>query len=226
MQESRHVWQAIAASLPEGARFAGGPLEPLAGEIYPSEWHLVERNAPERIRDFRAGRIYARSALGELSVPPLPIHAHASRAPVWPRGVVGSISHCAHFCGAVVAFERDIQAIGFDVEDASSLKEELETIITTDSEIMRASLRAPYNRGETAKVLFSIKESVYKAYAPSTGSYLDFLDITLELDWAASCFQARIINRARPSLLGSRIINGVFGRTALTVFALAYRPAE
>ncbi|WP_246097625.1 4'-phosphopantetheinyl transferase superfamily protein [Streptomyces botrytidirepellens] len=43
------------------------------------------------------------------------------------------------------------------------------------------------------RLLFSMKEAVYKAWYPATGRRLDFEDADIEVDAAAASFTARII---------------------------------
>ena len=70
----------------------------------------------ERRNDFIRGRIAARRALRELGVPPGTIPIGPWRLPVWPQGVVGSISHSAGAGVAVAARAADLRGIGIDVE--------------------------------------------------------------------------------------------------------------
>ena len=78
----------------------------------------LARAVPTRQREFLAGRFCAREALREIA----PQRADATlaigenRAPIWPDGTVGSITHTGGIAAAAVARTSDARAIGLDVE--------------------------------------------------------------------------------------------------------------
>ena len=63
---------------------------------------------------------------------------------------------------------------------------------------------------DLGKLLFVIKEAVYKAYFPSAGVFLDFHDVKVEIDLARAAFVAFLINSSTPSLAGRRHLTGRF----------------
>src|SRR5690242_7832438 len=73
-----------------------------ASPLYLEESVLVKNAVEKRIAEFCAGRHCAREALRALGRTPGAILAEG-RAPIWPDGVVGAITHCTGYCGAVVA---------------------------------------------------------------------------------------------------------------------------
>jgi 4'-phosphopantetheinyl transferase EntD len=85
----------IGTLLPEAVRHAEAygdvPDEP----PFPGEADLVADAVEKRRREFVTTRRCARQALAQLGVPPVPIRPGPGRAPVWPAGVVGSLTHCA-----------------------------------------------------------------------------------------------------------------------------------
>jgi 4'-phosphopantetheinyl transferase EntD len=72
-------------------------LAPLA-----EEEPLIARSVAKRRNEFITVRYCARIALGELGFPAVPILKGEKGEPCWPDGVVGSLTHCAGFRGAVV----------------------------------------------------------------------------------------------------------------------------
>jgi 4'-phosphopantetheinyl transferase EntD len=148
---------------------------PLMGEeaIGAADW------APNRRREFAAGRTAARLALSYLGELATAVPRGPDRAPIWPKGIVGSISHCEGFCGAVAAREVDVASIGFDVEIAESLPEELHSMIFSPGELHELEVRSRQAGVDFAKVGFSAKEAFYKCHYPLVGGGLDFRDVVI-----------------------------------------------
>ena len=76
----------------------------LHGILYPEEAASIKRAVPKRWREFTAGRLCAREALRRLGIERHPILVGEHREPLWPSGVVGTLSHCDDCYGAAVAF--------------------------------------------------------------------------------------------------------------------------
>jgi 4'-phosphopantetheinyl transferase EntD len=72
-------------------------------------------------------------------------------------------------------------------------------------------------------LLFSAKESVYKAWYQITGSWLDYLDAAVEFDASHGTFAARLLADSAPDSLAGRF-GGRFAVTPDYVFtAVAVR---
>ena len=111
------------------------PVEPL----HPLEASFVRDAVPRRRREFAMGRACARRALARLGIENRPLLPGHDRAPVWPRGIVGSISHCEGFCAVAVARRDRTSSIGLDVELRVPLDVGLVQTICTPGE--RVALR-------------------------------------------------------------------------------------
>ncbi|NJQ04499.1 4'-phosphopantetheinyl transferase superfamily protein [Streptomyces lonarensis] len=165
----------------------------------PEEAALAALLPERRAGEFAAARACARAALGGLGLPPVAILPGVRGAPGWPPGVVGSLTHCTGYRGATVARRRDLLAVGVDAEPAVRLRPGvLERVCSGDRELrsVRELLaRAPQVPWD--KVLFSAKESVYKAWFPLTLRRLGFRDaeVVLGQSWdgrADGGFRARL----------------------------------
>lgn len=150
----------------------------------------VEQVAPARAREFGAGRAAARDAMEMLGHRPRPVLQGEDRAPVWPPGLTGSITHSARDCLAVVTDDPDIQALGLDLEPATALDAALWPVICTPPEMDWLASLGPSQRGHFAKLIFSAKEAAYKAQYVRSRSLLEFHDITLSIDLASNTFIA------------------------------------
>ena len=105
-----------------------------ASELFDHERLQVANFAEKRRQEFRAGRCCARRALAELGVEACAIPSGPDRAPDWPDGIVGSISHCEDHAVAVVARQDACRGIGVDLEARDRVGADVWSQIATGSE--------------------------------------------------------------------------------------------
>ncbi|GAA2695546.1 4'-phosphopantetheinyl transferase family protein [Actinoplanes palleronii] len=161
---------------------------------YPGEEALVASAAPGRRREILTARRCAREALQALGRAPAPILRGPRREPIWPDGVVGSITHCAGFRAAVVALAGDIASVGVDAEPHAPLPPRvLGTVTTPADRDLLARLAVTHPDVCWDRLLFSAKESIYKAWFPVTGRWLGFEDARLDIDPEAGTFTGHIL---------------------------------
>src|SRR6202011_411228 len=140
------------------------------------------------------GRACARTALARLGGPEAAIPRDRDGAPGRPRGFVGSITHCAGYRASAVARLTDLRAIGVDAEPHAALPAGLLSVIATPDE--RSALGAlSARRAGTCwdRLLFSAKESVFKAWFPLAGRWLGFGDAVITIDPEAGTFEAALL---------------------------------
>jgi 4'-phosphopantetheinyl transferase EntD len=171
----------FAALFPEGVVAAElrGPGD--AACLKPEEALSVERAVPKRLQEFAAGRQCARRALAELGHAGVPIPVAHDRQPVWPPGVVGSITHTAGLCAAVVAESGRLAALGVDTEISGAVKPELWQTICVADESAWISALAPGERAAAVTLLFSAKEAFYKCQYPLVRERLSFHDLCVSV---------------------------------------------
>ncbi|GAA3126175.1 4'-phosphopantetheinyl transferase family protein [Streptomyces echinatus] len=153
--------------------------------LYPAEAPLVERAVAKRRREFAAVRGCARSAMEKLGVPPQAVVSGERGAPQWPAGLVGSMTHCEGYCAAALVRAADLASIGIDAEPHGPLPEGVGASVFLPAESTRLDgMAARWPALHWDRLLFSAKESVYKAWFPLTRKWLDFseADITLRPD--------------------------------------------
>jgi 4'-phosphopantetheinyl transferase EntD len=139
------------------------------------------------------GRACARIALRRLGVPPTAIASGKQGEPVWPAGVVGSITHCRGYRACVVALQRDVRAVGIDAEVHQPLPRGVFRHVAGAREQLGVMVD---DAGVCLdRLIFSAKESVFKAWFPMTTSRLDFEDIALSVDVCDHTFSARLLPR-------------------------------
>ncbi|MEV4944185.1 4'-phosphopantetheinyl transferase superfamily protein [Streptomyces sp. NPDC053755] len=162
---------------------------------FPGEEHLLPHAVPARRREFATARACARRALGRLGAPRVAIPHDAARAPVWPAGIVGGITHCAGYRAAAVARATDVAALGVDAEPHQALDRTGVLHMVTDAaeRAHLAELAALRPDVHWDRALFSAKESVYKAWSPLTGRWLDFLEARVAFQPRTETFTARLL---------------------------------
>jgi len=141
----------------------------------------------KRQREFAAGRRAARMAMARIGLPPAAIPMGPDRAPVWPAGLAGSITHSASACLAAVTARPLL--IGLDLEPDMPLAPEL-----WDS-VLRPEEAAQLNGdARQAMAVFSAKEAAYKAQFPRSRAILDFqaMEVALFGDHFTATFRADV----------------------------------
>ena len=144
---------------------------------HPDEAAAVAGAVAKRRQEFAAGRACARRALAMLGSPPIPLPSTARRAPAWPDGYVGSITHCAGFCAAVAAGSDTVRSLGLDAEAAAPLDSELVAMVCAPAERSAFAHLPPPAASDWPKLAFCAKEAFYKCVDPVWRNFLDFLDV-------------------------------------------------
>lgn len=173
--------------------------DPPGTVLFPEEEERIARAVDKRRREFTTVRRCARLALARLGVPPAPLLPGERGAPGWPDGVVGSMTHCAGYRAAAVASSARMLAVGIDAEPAEPLPEGVLGQVACDEErtlLAQYAARSPEIPWD--RLLFSAKETVYKAWFPLTRRWLGFEEAILSFDTEAGTFEARILPDDRP----------------------------
>lgn len=177
--------------LPEGVAVDEAFTDPPGAELYPEEAVLVRNAVEKRRREFTTVRYCARRALGALGLPPGPVLPDRHGAPRWPARVVGSLTHCDGYRAAALAHGTDVTMLGIDAEPHAPLPDGVLEAIALPAERAWTTSAPPGTHWD--RLLFSAKESVYKAWYPHTGQRLGFEDAELRFDPAGGTFTARLL---------------------------------
>jgi 4'-phosphopantetheinyl transferase EntD len=179
----------------------------------PEEEPLIAKSVAKRRNEFITVRHCARIALGQLGVAPVPILKGDKGEPCWPDGVVGSLTHCSGYRGAVVGRSTAVRSVGIDAEPHDVLPNGVLDAISLPQE------RSEIPRGMPAglhwdRILFCAKEATYKAWFPLTKRWLGFEDaqITFAVDGHGSAggFVSRIL--IDPAALSGPPLTALRGR--------------
>ena len=142
-------------------------------QLYPQEEALLRKAVTSRRLEFGTARWCARRALAKLGLPAAPIVPGPRGAPIWPDGVAGSMTHCLGYRAAALAHTTDIVAIGIDAEPDGPLPDGVRDRIARPEELpalAELTVAAPGTSWD--KLLFSAKESTYKAWFPLAQRWL------------------------------------------------------
>jgi len=178
--------------------------------LRPEEREMMSRAVEKRRREFTAGRVLARRAMRRLGLREGPLVNGEDRAPVWPSGVVGSITHTKGWCAVALARDADLEERLWD------------TICTPhDLDLLRSFPER--DRGWLGKLVFSAKESGYKAQYLLTRQYLGFQAMTIDVDLPSRRFVATFTQQSGDDFLPGDRLEGTWRRrnglvaTAVTI---------
>jgi 4'-phosphopantetheinyl transferase EntD len=171
---------AISQVLPPRAAAVEAFCDAAGARLFAAEEAALGGASLRRYAEFGTGRACARAALARLGLPPVPIPRGPRGEPQWPDGVTGSITHCAGYLACAVARSTEVPALGIDAEPAGPLPAGLLAAVATAAErawltdLMAAAPQVCWDR-----LLFSAKESAYKAWFPLTGATPGFADVAV-----------------------------------------------
>jgi 4'-phosphopantetheinyl transferase EntD len=137
--------------------------------------------SPKRLTDFSTGRYCAMKALEQLGIKDAIIPIGIDREPIWPDGIVGSISHCDSLAGAIVAKKSEHISLGLDIEEIGRVTSDLWDLVFTEKEKSYLISFTGRKLEEQSTLIFSVKEAFYKFQHPLTKTFLDFLDVEVSL---------------------------------------------
>ncbi|GGY53884.1 4'-phosphopantetheinyl transferase family protein [Streptomyces tanashiensis] len=184
----------IERILPAGLAVSEAFDDPADATLFPEEAAVVRNAVDSRRREFTTIRMCARRALAGLGLPPVPVLPGEGGAPRWPEAVVGSLTHCTGYRGAVLGRATEFAMIGIDAEPHAPLPEGILDATALPTERRHLRLLGAADPGvHWDRLLFCMKEAVFKAWYPFTGHALGFEDADISIDLAESTFDARIL---------------------------------
>lgn len=196
--------------LPEGVDVAVERIADHTSALLGDEPALIARAVPSRRAEFATGRVLARRLLAP--------RGHAARAlgripetrlPDWPDDVVGSISHAEDLCVVALADRARFRGLGIDVEPDAPTDSEIERVVLRGAELDWVGAeqgREDVERRRRTRVVFSVKEAVYKAFYPTTRTFWSFQDVGVEIDLAAGRFEATLPESAGQARCAGRVL--------------------
>ncbi|MFF9274415.1 4'-phosphopantetheinyl transferase family protein [Streptomyces griseosporeus] len=188
--------------------FGDGHDEDWFGQLLPAEARLMTGAGEKRRRDFAGVRVCARRALRTLGHAPVPLLPGPRGEPRWPDGVVGSLTHCAGYRAAAVARPGPgLAGVGIDAEPHAPLDADVLEMVASPAERAHLALLARTRPGvHWGRLLFSVKEAVFKAWYPAARCELGFLEA-----------EVRFTPGGPPSAKGTYGTHGMHGTVTATL---------
>ena len=196
----------LAGLFTDGIHFAVARLHDCSQNLEPAERELVRGVSPKRRQEIETGRKIARRLLCKLGYPHFALLRDNDRLPIWPKDVVGCISHKRDLCVAAVASSRDSAGIGLDIELDEAVRPGLERLIGRPAERLWIDAAGPTESGRRCRAIFSAKEAVYKAFYPRVRKAWSFTDVEITIDFHREEFVARLPKSAGQSRVNGRIL--------------------
>jgi len=162
--------------------------------LYPEELGILNFKAvPKRRIEFCIGRVAAHNALSKIKINNFPVLKGVHNEPLWPEGVVGSISHSGTIALAAVANKETTAGIGIDIEMLDeTISQDIVQVVCTIREAIWVNQRKD-RRLERLLMIFSAKESVFKAFSPITNRFLTYFDAELIWNENISRFRGKLL---------------------------------
>lgn len=159
------------------------PLDEITPNPHPEELALAERiNHPGRRGQFLAARFLAHEAIQESGLNDGPILKGEGGEPLWPRGprghaAVGSLSHSErHAACALLRQESSYQFLGLDLEELDrNIRPQIQGKLFSAEECELHRLQEG-EFGQRARILFGLKEAVFKALYPLVKEHFGFFE--------------------------------------------------
>lgn len=180
MQEMRRAAEVEELFPPGAVAFANDGCASPDG-LFVEDQRCIEHAATERAREFAAGRLCAYAALSALGVEPTAIPMGFDRKPVWPDGIVGSISHTSGCCTAVLGKRTQFAAIGFDVERVDQVPRSVWNLVLRPEELAAVEVLAESECRRVVASVFSAKEAFFKCQYELTHRWVGFEDVAIQL---------------------------------------------
>ena len=154
-------------------------------KLHPAEENYFSQlSSVSRKEHYRSGRICAGEVLSKPGARAQPVlRDPQTREPLWPEGISGAITHSGNWAAAAAGKTSDVSGIGIDLEDLERqvdsrisrhvcIPEEQKWLQECGEDFLEQNL----------KIIFSAKESIFKAFFPYTRTYLHFHDARILMD--------------------------------------------
>jgi 4'-phosphopantetheinyl transferase EntD len=157
---------------------ATGPiLRELKGAL-PSELHALGSAVDARVAEFVAGRTLARHAAAALGIALAEVGIGGAGEPVWPAGLVGSISHTRSRAAAAIATSAKYRSVGLDLDDPRPLGSAAALVSRPPERAAVITAGWAASDEDAARVVFCLKEAIYKCQYSLIGVLeLDFSEV-------------------------------------------------
>ena len=188
----------------------------------------LQQAVPKRRAEHLAGRYVAKQALSTVGIN-TSISIGEDRAPIWPDNITGSITHTTKDAYTALGKTGDFLYVGIDLEEwlSPTTAQDIQQIIATESEMIWIKRSPLTEQIQLLTLIFSAKESLFKALYPEVREHFDFhdarvLEITEKSVNGVGEFYIELIKTLSPNLLDQMVFKGNYykqTKQVLTVIA-------
>ncbi len=135
----------------------------------------IENSVLKRQAEYLAGRYVARRAMSNLDTNVISIPSGRHRNPIWPEGIVASITHTDTKAVCIASYKKEYKYLGIDLErklESKCIFDIKNIIINKQEEDLLATSRICFE--DAFSLVFSAKESLFKALYHNVKDYFDF----------------------------------------------------
>ena len=199
----------LSKLFPAYVRLACMCVQDAPPDVLEVEQPLIKKAVEKRQREFRAGRCCARQALRALGCEDTPIMHDQNGAPLWPQGIVGSITHSTTHAAAAIAQDSRLRGLGIDMETVSRVSPAIANKILTAPELATLQCHPdPAGQQRLLALLFSAKESIYKCLHPLLQCRIGFEDARIECEPDQNSITIVLCTRIQSALPGAELLLG------------------
>lgn len=199
----------LSKLFPAYVRLACMRVQDAPPDVLEAERSLIKKAVEKRRREFSAGRYCARQALRTLGFEDTPIMHDQNGAPLWPQGIVGSITHSTTHAAATIAQDSRLRGLGIDMETVSRVSPAIANKILTESELTTLQCHPdPAEQQRQLALLFSAKESIYKCLHPLLQCRIGFEDARIKYEPDQRSIKILMDTRIQSALPGVEHLRG------------------
>lgn len=160
-----HLWQQI---LPANVCFSVCSLNDHSLPLTHAELASIGLVGTRRLAEIASGRTMAKTALAKMHIDAIDIvKDKLTGAPVWPKYIVGSITHSSDLSNshvaAVVAKKIEISSLGIDAELGGHIHPNLWKMFLSQDELSWVNSKSNVEKSLLVRKIWGLKESAIKA---------------------------------------------------------------
>lgn len=167
---------------------------------------LLSTAVDKRKSEFLAGRTLVAQAFKHLNIPSQNVPRGPKREPVWPLNVQGSITHSRDHCACILTTKPNL-FVGIDLEaplSENALRSVRRVAMIANDGLVYTS-QSTFSEQHFATLLFSAKETLYKALFPIVQSFFGFDAATIHNAPSDNQIELRLTRNLHSSLLKDQI---------------------
>jgi len=184
----------------------------------------ISKSVFERQAEYLAGRICAIQAINIFDSSVIDVPIGLNRCPVTPDHIMATITHADNIALSMAAPKDCVHFLGVDLEKIIEEKivNEIQMGVVNEQEVLLLQ-ELGLDFSVAFSIVFSAKESLFKALYPFVNRYFDFSVVNIvELNETENTVKFRLIENLTPSFVEGRQIDGVFHLTSSHVLTCIY----